>query len=257
MLVGRPPFSGSSFALMRSHTDTPPPPLHDLRPDVPPAMEAAVMRMLAKTPEERFPSLADALVSLGAVQLSHDDPLHAELQGLAAAAERLNQLADIVRTPASPVPKTRERPRQAVASVAPATAPVGNGSAPAVELGADRGASRRRTAAGDSISEAWRLALGRPRCARGCRDRICRGAAVRVRTPRRRPHTSHGTRPRHRRHRLTRPLCRSPTPPRSTRRHPRSRRRSLRRTRARRDEWSSPASRPSPAPAGGRPAACR
>ena len=125
MLVGRPPFSGSSFALMRSHTDTPPPPLHDLRPDVPPAMAAAVMRMLAKTPEERFPSLADALVSLGAVQLSHDDPLHAELQGLAAAAERLNQLADVVRTPASPVPKTRERPRQAVASVAPATAPVG------------------------------------------------------------------------------------------------------------------------------------
>jgi serine/threonine-protein kinase len=112
MLVGRPPFSGSSFALMRSHTDTPPPPLHDVRPDVPPAMEAAVMRMLAKTAEERFPSLADALVSLGAGPLSPDDPLHAELQKLAAAAERLDQLGDIARTPASPVPKTRERPKQ-------------------------------------------------------------------------------------------------------------------------------------------------
>src|SRR5678815_2677 len=82
MLVGRPPFSGSSFALMRSHTDNPPPPLHEVRSDVPPAMEAAVMRMLAKTPEERFPSLSDALVSLGAVPLSHDDPLHADLQKL-------------------------------------------------------------------------------------------------------------------------------------------------------------------------------
>jgi len=126
MLVGRPPFSGSSFALMRSHTDTPPPGLRELRPDVPPAMEAAVMRMLAKTPEERFPSLADALVSLGAVPLSHDDPLHAELQKLAAAAERLNQLADIVRTPPSPVPKTRERPKQAP-NVLPATAPIAKG----------------------------------------------------------------------------------------------------------------------------------
>ena len=126
MLVGRPPFSGSSFALMRAHTDTPPPALRELRPDVPPAMEAAVMRMLAKTPEERFPSLADALVSLGAVPLSHDDPLHTELQKLAAAAERLNQLADIVRTPPSPVPKTRERPKQAP-KVLPATAPMAKG----------------------------------------------------------------------------------------------------------------------------------
>ena len=163
MLVGRPPFSGSSFALMRSHTDTPPPPLHDLRPDVPPAMEAAVMRMLAKTPEERFPSLADALVSLGAVQLSHDDPLHAELQGLAAAAERLDQLADIVRTPASPVPKTRERPKQAVASVAPATTPVGNGNTPAVDLAATevRPAVEPRpaTASASAKRGGWRLAV--------------------------------------------------------------------------------------------------
>jgi serine/threonine protein kinase len=124
MLVGRPPFSGSSFALMRAHTDTPPPPLHATRPDVPPAMEAAVMRMLAKTPEERFPSLADALVSLGAGPLSPDDPLHAELQKLAAAAERLDQLGDILRTPPSPVPKTRERPKQTPhVSPAPASLP--------------------------------------------------------------------------------------------------------------------------------------
>jgi serine/threonine-protein kinase len=127
MLVGRPPFSGSSFALMRSHTDTPPPPLHEFRRDIPPAMEAAVMRMLSKTPEERFPSLGDALVSLGAGPLSPDEPLHAELQRLAAAAERLESLADIVRTPASPVPMTRERPKRpatvepAAASAAPVT----------------------------------------------------------------------------------------------------------------------------------------
>ena len=124
MLVGRPPFSGSSFALMRSHTETPPASLQERRPDVPPEMEAAIMRMLAKTPEERFPSLADALAALGATALAHDDPLHAELQKLAAAAERLNQIADIVRTPASPVPKTRERPKQPTVKAAAPTAPV-------------------------------------------------------------------------------------------------------------------------------------
>jgi len=126
MLVGRPPFSGSSFALMRSHTDSPPPPLHEVRPDIPRAMEAAVMRMLAKTPEERFPSLTDALASLGATALTHDDPLHAELQQLAAATERLNQLADVVRTPPSPVPRTRERPKQPAANAPSATMPVSN-----------------------------------------------------------------------------------------------------------------------------------
>ena len=111
MLAGRPPFTGSSFALMRAHTDDPPPPLSSARADVPPTMEAALMRMLAKKPEERFATLAEALVSLGAAPLSPDDPLHTSLQNYAAAGERLELLGDIIRTPASPVPQTRERPQ--------------------------------------------------------------------------------------------------------------------------------------------------
>ena len=142
MLVGRPPFSGSSFALMRAHTDTAPPSLQERRPDVPPPMEAAIMRMLAKTPEERFPSLAEALVSLGATPLAHEDPLHADLQKLAAAAERLDQLADIVRTPASPVPKTRERPKQPTSkapapTAAPTTVPMPPSAGSMVQAAAD------------------------------------------------------------------------------------------------------------------------
>jgi eukaryotic-like serine/threonine-protein kinase len=121
MLAGRPPFSGTSFAIMRSHTDEPPPPLRDARPDVPEGMDAALMRMLAKRPEDRFATLAEALVALGATPVGPDDPLHAEMQKLAAVTERLEQLADVVRTPASPVPKTRERPKAAIAT--PASAP--------------------------------------------------------------------------------------------------------------------------------------
>src|SRR5688572_13350793 len=63
MLAGRPPFTGTSFALMRSHTDEPPPPLRDARPDIPENMDAALMRMLAKRPEDRFATLAEALVA--------------------------------------------------------------------------------------------------------------------------------------------------------------------------------------------------
>jgi eukaryotic-like serine/threonine-protein kinase len=117
MLAGRPPFSGSSFALMRSHTDEAPPPLRDVRPDVPPSMEAALMRMLAKKPDERFATLSEALVALGATALAPDDPLHATLQQYAAASERLKLLGDVLRTPASPVPKTRER--QQAGSISP------------------------------------------------------------------------------------------------------------------------------------------
>jgi serine/threonine-protein kinase len=111
MLAGRPPFSGSSFALMRAHTDDPPPPLRELRPDVPEDVEAAIMRMLAKRPEQRFPTLGAALAALGAAPLTPADPLHATLQELAAANERLDNLRDVLRTPASPIPRTRERAR--------------------------------------------------------------------------------------------------------------------------------------------------
>jgi serine/threonine-protein kinase len=111
MLAGRPPFSGASFALMRAHTDDPPPPLRDVRPDVPEHVEAALLRMLAKKPEQRFHTMADALASLGAAPLAPADPIHATLQELAAATDRLESLRDVLRTPASPIPKTRERPK--------------------------------------------------------------------------------------------------------------------------------------------------
>jgi serine/threonine protein kinase len=118
MIAGKPPFAGLSFALMRAHTDASPPPIRDTRPDVPPTMEAAVLRMLAKKPDDRFATIADALIALGAGPLMPDDPLHATLQQLAAATERLELLGDAIRTPASPVPMTRERPKPGAASAA-------------------------------------------------------------------------------------------------------------------------------------------
>ncbi|HEX8691459.1 MAG TPA: protein kinase [Longimicrobium sp.] len=57
ILAGAPPFGNrGAQATLFSHLTEPPPPLRSLRPDVPPAVEAAVLQALAKEPGERFSS---------------------------------------------------------------------------------------------------------------------------------------------------------------------------------------------------------
>jgi eukaryotic-like serine/threonine-protein kinase len=59
LLTGDVPFSGESFvAVALRHVNEPPPRLRDQRPDVPPRLEAAVERALAKDPARRFPTMA-------------------------------------------------------------------------------------------------------------------------------------------------------------------------------------------------------
>jgi serine/threonine-protein kinase len=55
MLTGRPPFVGkSAFAIMKQHCDATPVSIAEFRPDCPLAMEATVLRLLNKHPNERF-----------------------------------------------------------------------------------------------------------------------------------------------------------------------------------------------------------
>ncbi len=65
MLIGEPPFTGSSTqVLMARHTQAPVPSLRLVRPNVPDALETAVARALAKVPGDRFgsePEFAAAL----------------------------------------------------------------------------------------------------------------------------------------------------------------------------------------------------
>jgi serine/threonine-protein kinase len=74
MLAGRPPFTGmSAQAIMLRHSMDPVPRMRDARPEVPAALELAVIRALAKNPKERFASAAEfavALDMLGAAQVS-------------------------------------------------------------------------------------------------------------------------------------------------------------------------------------------
>jgi serine/threonine-protein kinase len=70
-LVGRPPFVGdtaAATALARLHQVPPRP--SSIRPDVPPALEAAVLRALARDPSERFPDADDLRSALLARETS-------------------------------------------------------------------------------------------------------------------------------------------------------------------------------------------
>jgi serine/threonine protein kinase len=67
LLTGRTPFEGGFAAQMRGHLDSTPPRLRGLNPDVPPQLEAAICRALAKHPRRRFPSVLAFGATLEAV----------------------------------------------------------------------------------------------------------------------------------------------------------------------------------------------
>ncbi|HXO19047.1 MAG TPA: serine/threonine protein kinase, partial [Thermoanaerobaculia bacterium] len=65
LLAGREPFQGATAsALAIQHLQSPPPDLRRFRPDVPAAWPPFVGKLLAKRPEERFPSARAVLEAL-------------------------------------------------------------------------------------------------------------------------------------------------------------------------------------------------
>ena len=57
LLAGRPPFEGDVAELTREHLYETPPSLRSLNPAVTPAVEAVILRALAKDPAQRYPSV--------------------------------------------------------------------------------------------------------------------------------------------------------------------------------------------------------
>jgi serine/threonine-protein kinase len=99
MIAGVAPFTGPSFVVMKAHADEIPRSIRAVRPDCPPDLDAAVMRMLAKKPEDRFPSIAQALTALGASPLPEGDPRRVDLAALVRKGIPTASL-----TPVSPIP---------------------------------------------------------------------------------------------------------------------------------------------------------
>ncbi len=84
LLTGRPPFVHEEVVpVFMAHVSDPPPPLVPLRPDCPIALAEAIARMLAKGPDDRWPSLEAAIQAAGAAGPAIDPTVRARLRELA------------------------------------------------------------------------------------------------------------------------------------------------------------------------------
>src|SRR5437879_2846984 len=93
MLAGKLPFVAESImAIMYAHFNEPPPPISNARPDCPPELADALMRMLEKEPEKRYPDAEAAVAAIGGTPLSLDDPIRGEMKTLAATGLNLELL---------------------------------------------------------------------------------------------------------------------------------------------------------------------
>jgi serine/threonine protein kinase len=74
MLTGRLPFAASStLAVLRMQVEQSPPAPRRLNPAIPPAVEAVVLRALAKAPAERYPSMAAFAAALRSASATHQE----------------------------------------------------------------------------------------------------------------------------------------------------------------------------------------
>jgi hypothetical protein len=155
MLTGRLPFPGTSMmSVMYAHVHVPVPAIEELRAECPPQLAAAVMRMLAKEPGERWPSIEDAVAALGHLAPSQDEPTRSQLITLATTGSR--PLTVRYTTPRSPIPFPR--------------ASLGLSEAKTVQIGvlkSRRGMGAAVTAAGLAVAAAiyfapWRRAAPEP-----------------------------------------------------------------------------------------------
>ncbi|MBL8989767.1 MAG: protein kinase [Gemmatimonadetes bacterium] len=124
MLIGRPPFDGNPFEVMQAHTQDDPPRIRSQRADCPAAVENAILRMLRKRADDRFPTMAAALDALGAEPAPAGDPVHQEMAVL-AQHETDPAKAGAPQTPRSPVPGVRRAVRRGRRRGVPTAAWVG------------------------------------------------------------------------------------------------------------------------------------
>jgi eukaryotic-like serine/threonine-protein kinase len=74
LLTAEVPFPGENFvAVAMRHINEPPPSVRAKRPDVPPRVDAAVQRAMAKDPRDRFPTMADFGRELEACAVDAED----------------------------------------------------------------------------------------------------------------------------------------------------------------------------------------
>jgi serine/threonine-protein kinase len=70
ILTGSPPFSGPALDVLLQHATDPPPPMSSVAPDLSPLLDAPVLAMLAKRPEDRPASALAAVLALAAQDIA-------------------------------------------------------------------------------------------------------------------------------------------------------------------------------------------
>jgi hypothetical protein len=104
MLTGRPPYEGDSVMnIMFKHCHGPVPEPESLGPHVPLDLATAIVRMLAKAPADRWPTIEEALPHLRGSAPAHDETVRARMIEFALAGTNRQILAR-VSTPISPSP---------------------------------------------------------------------------------------------------------------------------------------------------------
>lgn len=68
LLAGRPPFEGDIATVSQAHLNQPPPSIRTFNPAISPAVNAVVLRALAKQPSDRYPSVAAFAQALRAAE---------------------------------------------------------------------------------------------------------------------------------------------------------------------------------------------
>lgn len=159
MITGRPPFAGGSMmAIMYGHFNDPPADIMALRPDCPEELRAAVMRMLEKDPAKRWPSLEDAVESIGKPPAKTDDVMRTQLVEIAKKSDNTAMLKRM-STPISAAPlrskktgtATKAGAAAAATAIAPKRAPVAR-PAPKSKTGLYAGIGVAVVAAGAALA---------------------------------------------------------------------------------------------------------
>ena len=102
MFGGTPPFKGTPIELQMAHMQDVPAPLRELRPDLSLELSGAVMRMLEKRPEERWPSLQHLVPIFGRGLNAHDEAPRNHLISLVRSGTPRRK--SLPATPISPTP---------------------------------------------------------------------------------------------------------------------------------------------------------
>jgi tRNA A-37 threonylcarbamoyl transferase component Bud32 len=106
MLLGKKPFDGATYAeIITQHLFEPVPDVRKLRPEVPDHVAAAIQRMLAKDPAERFVDLDAAAVALGTPQKAEGDVVRTQMISLAKNGPQKKVRMSV---PMSPIPVAKK-----------------------------------------------------------------------------------------------------------------------------------------------------